>query len=91
MPDSGIALDSRTVLPGHIFVALKGDNTDGHRFIPDAIRRGAILVVGEEPLRGIGAPYIQVADSRLAWLISPPLSTVCLLAIDGNRCYRHGW
>jgi UDP-N-acetylmuramoyl-L-alanyl-D-glutamate--2,6-diaminopimelate ligase len=65
-PIAGIALDSRTVLPGHIFVALKGGKTDGHRFIADAVQRGAILVVGEEPLQGIGAPYLRVADSRLS-------------------------
>jgi UDP-N-acetylmuramoyl-L-alanyl-D-glutamate--2,6-diaminopimelate ligase len=64
-PITGIALDSRRVQPGHIFVALKGGTTDGHRYIPDAIRRGAILVVGEEPLHEVGAPYLQIADSRL--------------------------
>jgi UDP-N-acetylmuramoyl-L-alanyl-D-glutamate--2,6-diaminopimelate ligase len=69
-PITGISLDSRRVQPGHIFVALTGGTTDGHRYIPDAIQRGAILVVGEQPQQGIGAAYLQVADSRasLAYL-----------------------
>jgi UDP-N-acetylmuramoyl-tripeptide--D-alanyl-D-alanine ligase len=39
--------DSREVQPGGVFFALRGAETDGHRFIPDAIARGAAAVVGE--------------------------------------------
>jgi UDP-N-acetylmuramoyl-L-alanyl-D-glutamate--2,6-diaminopimelate ligase len=39
--------DSRRVRPGDLFVAVKGLDADGHDFIPDAIRRGAVAVVGE--------------------------------------------
>ncbi len=65
-PITGISLDSRRVQPGHIFVALVGNTTDGHRFIPDAVQRGSILVVGEQTMGEIGVPYLQVADSRLS-------------------------
>ncbi len=43
---------------------------DGHAFIPDAIRRGAAAIVGEQPLDGLSVPYIQVENSRqaLTWL-----------------------
>lgn len=44
---AGIAYDSRRVLPGMIFVALKGQNVDGHQYIDDAINRGAVAVVCE--------------------------------------------
>jgi UDP-N-acetylmuramoyl-L-alanyl-D-glutamate--2,6-diaminopimelate ligase len=66
LPITGIALDSRQVLPGYLFVALSGISTDGHRFIPDAIRRGAVAVVGSYEMSGLEVPYIQVEDSRLA-------------------------
>jgi UDP-N-acetylmuramoyl-L-alanyl-D-glutamate--2,6-diaminopimelate ligase len=65
-PITGVTMDSRRVLPGHIFVALAGSNTDGHRFIPDAIQRGAILIVGEQPIPDLPVPYLMVGDSRLA-------------------------
>ena len=66
IPITGVTHDSRRVQPGHIFVALAGGTTDGHRYIPDAIRHGAILVVGEKPFGEIGVPYLRVADSRLS-------------------------
>jgi UDP-N-acetylmuramoyl-L-alanyl-D-glutamate--2,6-diaminopimelate ligase len=67
---SGLSIDSRLVRPGHLFIAMKGSMVDGHNFIPDAIRRGASGIVGEELLDGLSVPYIQVEDSRqgLAWL-----------------------
>ncbi|HVZ21429.1 MAG TPA: UDP-N-acetylmuramoyl-L-alanyl-D-glutamate--2,6-diaminopimelate ligase [Vicinamibacterales bacterium] len=65
-PISGIAYDSRTVLPGQVFVALKGVHADGAQFARDAVRRGAIAVVAEQPLADLGVPLLQVADARLA-------------------------
>ena len=44
---AGLAQDSRQVRPGDLFVAVKGLDADGHDFIPDAIRQGAVAVVGE--------------------------------------------
>lgn len=65
-PVRGIVYDSRKVQPGDIFVALGGGNTDGHRYIPDAIRRGARAVVGMQPMPGLAVDYLQVRDSRKA-------------------------
>jgi len=45
-----IVLDSRQVQPGDLFVALVGGNVDAHRFIPEAIRRGAAAVVGTQAI-----------------------------------------
>jgi UDP-N-acetylmuramoyl-L-alanyl-D-glutamate--2,6-diaminopimelate ligase len=69
-PIVGLSIDSRLVMPGHLFVAMKGSSVDGHKFIPDAIRRGASGIIGEEPLEGLSVPYIRVDDSRqvLTWL-----------------------
>ena len=69
LPDAtvtGVCLDSRQVQPGCIFIALEGGNTDGHRFISDAIRRGSIAVVGTQPLQDLPIPYVRVEDSRQA-------------------------
>jgi UDP-N-acetylmuramoyl-L-alanyl-D-glutamate--2,6-diaminopimelate ligase len=63
---TGIALDSRSVQPGNLFVALQGGMLDGHRFIPDAIQRGAVAVVGTQPLSELAVPYIRVEDGRRA-------------------------
>ncbi|PIQ81855.1 MAG: UDP-N-acetylmuramoyl-L-alanyl-D-glutamate--2,6-diaminopimelate ligase [Candidatus Omnitrophica bacterium CG11_big_fil_rev_8_21_14_0_20_64_10] len=62
---TGLTDDSREVTPGGLFVAVRGQAADGHRFIPEAVRRGAAAVVLES-----GAPVpgqvrsIVVPDSR---------------------------
>jgi UDP-N-acetylmuramyl-tripeptide synthetase len=63
---TGIALDSRQVRPGQIFVCLTGANTDGHRYIPNAIQMGAAAVVGTQPVGGLNVPYLHVEDAREA-------------------------
>lgn len=45
---TGLALDSREVRPGELFIALPGTHTDGRRFVTDAVRRGAAAVLAEE-------------------------------------------
>ncbi len=47
VPITGIAIDSRAVKPGNLFVAMKGGTTDGHDYISNAIQNGAAAVVGE--------------------------------------------
>lgn len=63
---TGIVSDSRKVQPGNIFVAMKGLNTDGHKYIPAAIDRGAVLVVGMDAVGELSLPYVQVEDSHFA-------------------------
>ena len=46
---TGVAFDSRTSKPGHVFVALKGVHADGAAFAHQAIERGALAVVSEQP------------------------------------------
>jgi UDP-N-acetylmuramoyl-L-alanyl-D-glutamate--2,6-diaminopimelate ligase len=65
-PITGIAYDSRAVRPGHVFVALKGLHADGASFAQQAVDRGAVAVVAEQPLADIGVPVLQVTDARLA-------------------------
>jgi UDP-N-acetylmuramoyl-L-alanyl-D-glutamate--2,6-diaminopimelate ligase len=64
---SGITLDSRAVEPGVVFVAIRGLQTDGNRFVPQAIERGAAAIVSALPGEGYPeTPWIQVADERAA-------------------------
>jgi UDP-N-acetylmuramoyl-L-alanyl-D-glutamate--2,6-diaminopimelate ligase len=64
---SGITLDSRQVSPGFIFIAIRGFKTDGNRFVPDAIARGASAIVSAAPGESYpGTTWIQVLDEREA-------------------------
>jgi len=66
LPLSGLAIDNRQVQPGYIFIARPGASVDGHDFIPDAIRRGAVAIVGQKEMSALAVPYIRVSDSRRA-------------------------
>ena len=61
--------DSRKASPGAVFVAVRGFHSDGHQFIPQAVRQGAAAVVAEEQARVEAfsdTPIIRVPDSRRA-------------------------
>ena len=62
---TGITYDSRRVMPGNLFVAMRGENTDGHRYVEAAIDRGAAAVVLERE-GGLNprATRIRVEDAR---------------------------
>jgi UDP-N-acetylmuramoyl-L-alanyl-D-glutamate--2,6-diaminopimelate ligase len=64
----GIAYDSREVKPGFLFVAMDGLHTDGHRFIPDAVARGAAAVVHARQLENApaGVTCIRLDNPRAA-------------------------
>ena len=64
---TGVAYHSGEVEPGGVFVALKGVRTDGHRFIYEAIRRGAAAIVTEQELEApAGVTVVRVAQARRA-------------------------
>ena len=65
-PISGLAMDSRRVVPGNLFFALPGLRTDGAAFIDEAINRGAVGIVTQKPhpLPHGRVTFIQVADAR---------------------------
>jgi UDP-N-acetylmuramoyl-L-alanyl-D-glutamate--2,6-diaminopimelate ligase len=64
---TAITYDSRKVKPGAVFVALRGVNADGARFVPQAIANGAIAVVAETvPPPGLAVPWLQVPSARAA-------------------------
>jgi UDP-N-acetylmuramoyl-L-alanyl-D-glutamate--2,6-diaminopimelate ligase len=62
---TGITYDSRRVMPGNLFVAMRGEHTDGHRYVEAAIDRGAAAVVLEQKCGySPRATRITVADAR---------------------------
>ena len=58
--------DTRSLLPGDFFVALKGDNFDAHDFLAQAKVQGAVAAIAHHGLDAAGLPGLQVSDSRLA-------------------------
>lgn len=63
---TGLEWDSRLVKPGVVFFALPGTKTNGTRFAREAVQRGAVAVVSEQALEGVGAPVVVVASARKA-------------------------
>ena len=64
---SGVAYDSRAVAPGNVFVALKGVHADGTVFARQAVARGAVAVVSEQPAPAdLHATWTTVRDARLS-------------------------
>ncbi|HEX4848649.1 MAG TPA: UDP-N-acetylmuramoyl-tripeptide--D-alanyl-D-alanine ligase [Novosphingobium sp.] len=60
---SGVEIDSRDVVPGDLFFALKGESMDGHRFVEMAFAKGAAAAVVDRPVNG---PHILVDDTAAA-------------------------
>ncbi len=60
---SGVEMDSRDVRPGDVFVALKGDAMDGHKFIAAAFAKGAVAAITDRP---VDFPHVLVDDTTAA-------------------------
>src|SRR5438445_7672431 len=89
---SSIAGDSRRVEPGGCFVAVPGFKQDGRHFIPDAIRRGAAVVVTEGepvadlPVAQVLVPSVRVSLARLAGAFyGHPSRQLALVGITGTN------
>ncbi len=65
-PVRGLAYDSRDVEPGFLFVAMDGLHADGHKFIDDAVARGASAVVHKLPLEKMSeaVSYVRLENPR---------------------------
>jgi len=64
---SGVTTDSRAVKPGQVFVALAGENFDGHDFIDSAVEKGAsAIVVSRPPEKDPGVAIFRVPDTLVA-------------------------
>jgi UDP-N-acetylmuramoyl-L-alanyl-D-glutamate--2,6-diaminopimelate ligase len=84
-----VAYDSRKAAPGTLFVAIEGFHRDGHEFIADAVKRGAVAVVAQKKIRS-KVPVAVVADSRAALadlaaeLFEHPTRKLKLVAVTGT-------
>lgn len=92
IPITGLAYHSGRVEPGDVFVAIKGNCTDGHLFIPQAIARGARAVVLEETVEPVpGVVFVRTADSRRALahlaavFYNHPTQDLTLIGITGTN------
>jgi len=86
----GISYDSRKTAPGDLFVAIRGFEADGHRFIPAAAEKGAAAVLCETP-PAHEVPYVLVDDSRLALALvsraffGDPSSEMTVIGLTGTN------
>ncbi len=91
-PIDAVQYDSRQTGSGALFVARPGSKDDGHRFIADAVRRGARAVIHERDLPAYGPDvcYLQVPDARTAlaaagaWHAGDPARHLVLLGVTGT-------
>lgn len=62
----GVSIDSRKTAQGHLFIAMKGTQADGHKFIPMAVEQGAIAVLCEDMPAETkdGVTYVQVESTE---------------------------
>ncbi len=87
---TGVTADSRAVSPGQVYVAVRGSQQDGHRFIADAIGRGAGAVIAERP-EAATVPVVVVEDGRRAaialgrWWYDDPGARLTLVGITGTN------
>ncbi len=67
---SGASIDSRDIKPGELFIALKGEHFDGHKFVNEAVKKGANAVVVNEAKYGsfeyLDVPVITVKNTTAA-------------------------
>lgn len=57
---NGVAIDSRKIETGYLFIPIKGSRVDGHDFIPQVMEMGALCTLSEKPLDNATYPYILV-------------------------------
>lgn len=88
---SNIVFDSRKVSEGCMFVCLRGNNFDGHKFVNDAIEKGAIAILSEVELNIKNAVVITTPDTRKALskvssnFFENPSSKIKTIAVTGTK------
>src|SRR5690242_20880565 len=92
---SGITLDSRSVEPGDLYVALPGAHVHGAAFCADAVAAGAVAVLTDPDGRAravaSGVPVFVLADPRgklgeiACWVYGDPAGRVRLIGVNGTR------
>ena len=88
---SGLTADSRKVAPGFVFAALKGVAADGRKFIPQALEKGAVAIIGHDlPDVGsavaieVGEPRLALATASAAFYARQPQHVVAVTGTNGK-------
>ena len=83
--------DTRTLQPGDLFVALRGERFDAHDFLPQARAAGAVAALAEHGVAAAGLPGLVVSDALLAlqdlaaaWRRSIPLPLIAVTGSNGK-------
>jgi UDP-N-acetylmuramoyl-tripeptide--D-alanyl-D-alanine ligase len=79
-PISEAVIDSRQATPGSMFVALPGENVDGHEYVQHAFEMGAIVAIVQRPLPGLNILDLHASESNLP--IPEVKAPVCILVDD---------
>jgi UDP-N-acetylmuramoyl-tripeptide--D-alanyl-D-alanine ligase len=84
---TGVSIDTRTIQPGDLFVALQGETADGHRFVTDALAKGAAGALAHSDVPDAG--HLLLVDDTLAGLhrlggYARERSTARLVAVTGS-------
>ena len=89
---SDVCYDSRQAKQGCLFVCVPGEHTDGHKFVDDAVSRGAVAIVAQTEMpAGLQTGFVRVRDSRLALaaisanFYDHPASRLNLIGITGTN------
>jgi len=93
-PISGLSTDSRSVARGQVFLALRGEQFDGHAFLGQAIERGTAMLVVQTPPTGLTSPppglHVLLVDdtlkalTRLATAYRRSLKATHFIAVTGS-------
>ncbi|WP_456275587.1 UDP-N-acetylmuramoyl-L-alanyl-D-glutamate--2,6-diaminopimelate ligase [Bacillus sp. AK128] len=88
---SSIEMDSREVKPGSLFICVKGYTVDGHDFVEQAIKKGAVAIIAEKPIQGSGVPVAIVPDTKRTMAIiadffyDHPTQKLQLIGVTGTN------
>ncbi len=87
-----LAHDSRKVGPGTLFVCMPGATVDGHSFVAEAVKKGAVAVLAEHTVDGASAvPTLLVPDVRKAlekvapWFYGDPAGALRMIGVTGTN------
>lgn len=62
---ASLSIDTRTIELGALFIALKGDNGDGHDYVADAIKKGAAAAMVDRQIEGVPADKLLIVDDTM--------------------------
>ena len=83
--------DSRKVGPGALFFCFAGARTDGHRYVQEAVDKGAVAVIAEHAIDTVSVPILVVPDARKAaetiapWFYGDPGKKLRMIGVTGTN------